>query len=243
MQRMSCLRFVCVAASVVCIPLCAGAQALEVQPIAVEFPPGQTASSITVTNRGSTVANLQIRAFGWTQEATSTMLSANSSLAFSPPFATIPPSGKQVIRVVLQQPPVGAEASYQLFLDELATPMKTNGVSLAFRVKIPVFAESDKFAAAKIVWQLVSAGGQATLTATNQGSKHLRVGILTLTSASGRQFKLPTNGSFYVLPGVARSWSITGAAASMLSPGAKVDLTASGEYGPLNTTLIVSGAS
>jgi len=236
-------RFACFAAGAICIPLCAKAQALQVAPLVVEFPAGQTATSVTVINRSSTVATLQVRAFGWSQAATNTTLSASNSLAFSPPFATIPPSGTQVIRVVLQQPPAGAEAAYQLVLDELTTPIETNGVTLQFRITIPVFAESDKFAAAQIVWELVSAGrDHAILTATNQGTKHFRVGFITLTSPSGRQFSLPPNGSLYVLPGIARSWSISGAAASMLSPGTKVDLTATGEHGAVNATLIVAGA-
>jgi fimbrial chaperone protein len=220
------------------LPFSAMAQ-LQVQPLVVEFSPGASATFITISNKGDMPATLQVRSFAWTQTTAADALSPDATLAFSPPFATIPAESSQIIRLALQQPRAAGEAAYQLVLDDIPPAVTEPGVHLQFRIKIPVFTETDRFAAAQIAWRLeLDDQGQATLTATNEGSKHLRIGMITLSLAGGQNLHLQSNGSFYVLPGVERHWPISVAAAAALHAGTKILLTATGEHGALHATLI-----
>ena len=220
------------------VPFSSAAQQLQVQPLVVEFPPDASATFITIANESAAPVTFQVRAFGWAQTAAGETLSPGDALGFSPPFATIPGGSSQVIRLVLQPPRGPGETAYQLVLDDIPPPTPATGVHLQFRVKIPVFTESDRFAAAKIVWRLEpGAQGQATLVAANQGIKHLRIGMITLVLADGTRVPVRPNGSFYVLPGVERRWPVT-APAGALRPGAKIEVTATGEHGPPHATII-----
>lgn len=221
-------------------PRTAGAQALQVQPLVIEFPAGESATSITVTNKDDQPATMQVRAFAWAQGPTGEQLTPADGLAFSPPFATIAPHSTQTIRVVLEQPPAQAESAYQLVMDDIPPPLQATGVHLHFRIKIPVFAEANPAAVPDIGWQLTAGpGGKLLLTGSNQGRKHLRIGEITLTGPGGRLYPVRSNGSFYILAGITRSWPITAAA---LLPGTPVQLTGTGEHGPVHAALIVGRA-
>jgi fimbrial chaperone protein len=221
------------------LPFSAAAQLLQVQPLVVEFAPGEPATFITVSNKSNLAATLQVRSFAWAQTTTGQALATDDVLGFSPPFATVAPGASQIIRLALQQPRPPGEAAYQLVIDDIPPPVPATGVRLQFRIKIPVFTESDRFATAKISWSLELDGqGQATLVATNEGDKHLRIGMVTLSLPGGQNLDVQPNGSFYVLPGVERRWPVSGVAVGALHVGTKILLTATGEHGALHATLI-----
>src|SRR5271170_5381458 len=88
----------------------ATAQSLAVLPVNILFSPGQKASSLTVTNKGTSETAIQIRAFAWTQTVSDDQLTESDAVVLSPPLATIAPGASQVVRLILRQVPQGREA-------------------------------------------------------------------------------------------------------------------------------------
>ena len=81
----------------------ARAQSLSVMPVNINLAPGQSATTLTVTNQGTTKTAIQIRAFGWNQQADGDQLAASDAVVVSPPIASIDPGASQVVRLILRQ--------------------------------------------------------------------------------------------------------------------------------------------
>ena len=89
--------------------LCLGGMAaraggLEVAPIGVDFAAGQMAQTITVANRSTAPATVQLRTFDWSQPGGIDRLAPTDAVIASPPIVTIQPGREQVIRVLLRRP-------------------------------------------------------------------------------------------------------------------------------------------
>ena len=69
----------------------ARAQALSVLPVNIFFLPGQKASSLTVTNMGTSETAIQIRAYAWSQKDGDDQLTDTDAVVLSPPLASIAP--------------------------------------------------------------------------------------------------------------------------------------------------------
>lgn len=104
----------------------AKAQALSVLPVNIQMAPGQGATTMTVTNHGDSETSIQIRAFAWDQQDGEDQLTGSDAVLVSPPLATIPPHGSQVIRIVLRKRPEEQEATYRILLDQIP-PTRTAG--------------------------------------------------------------------------------------------------------------------
>ena len=93
-------------------PYDAKAQSMSVTPVTIVIPPGEMASSLTITNQGDRILSFQLRAFIWTQSGTGeSQLTPAGDLIASPPLGSIPPGGRQIARLVLHRPAQGKEAS------------------------------------------------------------------------------------------------------------------------------------
>src|ERR1035438_4083783 len=68
--------------------LTAGAQSLSVLPVNIFLAPGQSATTLTVTNQGNSKTAIQIRAFAWDQQGDSDQLEATEAVLVSPPIAS-----------------------------------------------------------------------------------------------------------------------------------------------------------
>ena len=101
----------------------ANAQTLSVQPVTIQLLAGQRTAAMTVVNQGSVETSFQVRAFAWGQSADGGEVLTNSdAIVTSPPLGTIPPGGRQVVRLILRQAPTDGESSYRLLLDQIPTP-------------------------------------------------------------------------------------------------------------------------
>src|ERR1035441_1912769 len=93
------------------ISMAVRAQALSVLPVNIFLAPGQSVSTLTITNHGTTKTAVQIRAFAWDQQGDSDQLEATESVLVIPPIAPIDPGASQVVRLILRKPPQGREAT------------------------------------------------------------------------------------------------------------------------------------
>ena len=184
-------------------------QALTVMPVHVQMPPGQKATTLSVTNAGTAETSIQIRAFTWTQPDGNDQLTATDAIVASPPIATIPPGATQIIRLVLRRTPEAREDTYRVLLDQIPPPAEQGTVHVVLRISIPIFAQPKTRAVSHLNFHLERSAQQVLLLATNDGVTHEVLHNLKVGTNDGQTLDTNFSGSQYVLGGATRHWLIT----------------------------------
>jgi fimbrial chaperone protein len=222
-------------AAILVIPLtslAAGAQALAVLPVNIFVQPGQKASTLTVTNQGTTETSIQIRAFAWNQPDGEDQLTTSDVVVVSPPLATIAAGATQVIRLILRQPPQGAEATYRILVDQIPPPAEPGTVHIVLRLSIPIFVQPTTRAVPHLQFHVESDGGQVYLVGTNDGLRHEVIRNIELSTSDGRTLKADSSSTPYILAGVTRRWHIV-LQGAMPRPSESLRLTAHSDAGAI----------
>lgn len=213
-----------------------GAQSLTVLPVSIQMVPGQSATTLTIINAGEAETSVQIRALAWAQPGGEDQLTPSDQLLVSPPIATIPARGAQIVRLVLRKPPTGKEGTYRIIVDQIPPPAEPGTVRIALRLSIPVFALPKTRALPHTQFHVERKGSEAWLVAVNDGGRHetLRSIVMTggLTSAG--------NASPYILAGATRRWPLT-AASGLPAVGADIRLKAGADSGAVDQPVAVIG--
>jgi fimbrial chaperone protein len=210
----------------------AAAQSLSVLPVNIFFVPGQKASSLTVTNTGTTDTAVQIRAYAWSQPDGKDQLTPTDAVVLSPPLATIAPGASQVVRLILRQLPQGREAAYRILIDQIPPPAEAGIVHMVLRLSIPIFVQPPTRAVPHVQFHVELDSGQLVLVGTNDGLAHEVVHDIVLKEFDGRELNEESGLSPYVLAGVARRWPIT-VQGPMPHPGGTLQLTAHTDAGTI----------
>jgi fimbrial chaperone protein len=208
----------------------ASAQALAVLPVNVFFSPGQKASSLTVTNVGSSETAIQIRAYAWSQKDGDDQLTDSDAVVLSPPLATIAPGASQVIRLILRQLPQGREATYRILIDQIPPPAEPGIVHMVLRMSIPIFAQPPTRAVPHVQFHLEIDAGKLVLVGINDGLSHGVIHDIVLSTNDGRKLKEESSASPYILAGATRRWPIA-AQGSLPQPGETLQLIAHSDTG------------
>jgi fimbrial chaperone protein len=187
---------------------CAGAQSLTVLPVNVFFPPGQKASTMSVTNRGDRETAVQIRPYVWTQADGNDQLEATHALVVSPPIASIAPGATQLVRLILRDLPGDREVTYRIIVDELPAPGEAGVVNVVFRLSIPVFSKPAVRASPRLEFHLEREAGQVYLVGKNDGQSHDAIRDIALLTSDGTKLTPETGASPYLLAGSTRRWRI-----------------------------------
>jgi len=206
--------------------MAARAQNLAVLPVNIFMPPGQMATTFSVTNQATTETAIQIRAYAWNQpDGGDDQLTPSDAVVVSPPIATIAAGATQVVRLILRQPAQGREATYRILVDQLPPPAQAGIVHVVLRLSIPVFAQPQVRAVAHVQYHVEVNGGQSYLVASNDGLSHDVIRDIVLTTADGRKLKTESRALPYVLAGSTRKWHIV-AQDPLPLPGDTLRLTA-----------------
>jgi fimbrial chaperone protein len=208
------------------------AQSLSVLPVNVHLGPGEKATSLTVTNQGTTKTAIQIRPYAWSQENGEDKLTTSNDVIASPPIVSIAPGTSQVIRLVLRQSPQGREATYRILLDQIPPPAEPGVVHVVLRLSIPIFAEPATPAAPDVQFHLENEAGQVYLVGANRGLGHEAVREFDLTTGDGRKLKPASGSSPYILAGATRRWTIT-AQGPLPTPSDTLQLTGHSDAGAI----------
>lgn len=185
-------------------------QSLSVLPVNVFLGPGETATSLTVTNQGSSETAIQIRAYAWNQKDGDDQLTASDAVLLSPPLAKIGPGASQVVRLILRKAPQGQEATYRILIDQIPPPSEPGVVHVVLRLSIPIFAKPKVRCLANVQFHIENDAGQFFLVSTNTGNLHEVVRDIVLTADDGSKFKAESAALPYILPGATRRWRIVG---------------------------------
>jgi fimbrial chaperone protein len=189
--------------------MAAEAQSLSVLPVNVHLGPGEKATSLTVSNQGTSKTAIQIRTFTWSQEGSEDKLVATDEVVASPPIASIEPGASQVIRLILRKSPQGRESTYRILLDQIPPPAEPGVVHVVLRLSIPIFAQPTTAAVPRMQYHLETGAGQIFLVGANNGLRHEALRDFVLTTGDGRKLKPDVGSSPYILAGATRRWTIT----------------------------------
>lgn len=193
----------------------AAASGLQVTPVTLTLEQTQRAEGIWLSNSGDNPINAQVRVFRWSQSSYKDQLAASQGLVISPPMLTIPPGGKQLIRVIRTGSAAKVEDAYRLSINELPqSAAKKNNLQFVLHYSVPVFIQppgvTDTYA--KLQWQIQHSDGRAWLEVSNQGDGHAQLSEVNIITASGSRRNITPGLLGYVLPGSTMRWPLPASA-------------------------------
>jgi fimbrial chaperone protein len=221
--------------------LAAEAQSLSVLPVNIFLSPGQKATTLTVTNQGTSPTTIQIRAFAWNQQGDDDQLTTSDEVVVSPPLASIAPGASQIVRLILRKTPQGQEATYRVLIDQIPPPAEAGVVHIVLRMSLPIFALPMTRAIAHVQFHIEVHAGQIYLVGINDGLRHEAIRDIELSTSDGRALKEAPSSSPYVLAGVTRRWNIT-AQGPLPLPNETLRLTAHSVSGEIEQQVPVVAA-
>lgn len=202
------------------------AASLEILPLTVNLAPGQTATTLEVTNHGDAPTTIQARPYSWRQSGDDDVLTPTRDIILSPPIFTIPEGASQTIRLLLRGNfGTGGEGSYRLLIDEVPSAnIRNKPLIIALRISLPVFVAAATAGPSVLQWRTErGANGQTKLTAVNPGQTYNLVEAIEVTLADGSHPKVvPLSANNYVLPGAHRHWMVQSSAPLV---GARLSVT------------------
>src|ERR1035438_6906638 len=169
--------------------LAAEAQSLSVLPVNIFLSPGEKATTLTVTNQGTSQTTIQIRAFAWNQQGDDDQLTTSDEVVVSPPLASIAPGASQVVRLILRKTPQGREAAYRVLIDQIPPPAEAGVVHIVLRMSLPIFALPMTRALPHVQFHTEVHAGKIYLVGINDGLRHEAIRDIELSTSDGRKLK------------------------------------------------------
>ena len=195
------------------------ASSVLVWPIYQTISDSEKGSELWLENRGTAAVNLQLRVFAWDQKDSSDVYADQSEVVASPPFTTVQPGQRQLVRLMRIAPvSAGREKSYRIVIDEVPssqpavqTDKSSAGLKMRMRYVLPLFTYGQGLAPLKnagsvepvratLRWSLSQQNNRQTLCIDNRGNQHARLSAVYWANASGKGQISQANGLLgYVL--------------------------------------------
>ena len=196
------------------------ASSVMVWPIFQAIKSDDRGSELWLQNRGSHDVTLQIRVFKWQQRQSASVYSDQKNVLASPPFVTVKPGEKQLIRMIRLRPTSPQqEDAYRIVIDEIpqasTAPEQGHEAGLMMRMRyvLPLFLYGQGVQPVdqngpvsdlqkKLSWKVLSRGGKQVLAISNAGPLHARLSdIFWGTDNQHPEVYISKGFLGYVLPG------------------------------------------
>lgn len=203
---------------------------LQARPTMLELPAGAAAGRMILANTGDEPVSAQVRVYAWVQRDGADQLVPTSDVVISPPMATIPPGGEQLVRLVRRgQPPAGSDRAFRVVVDELPGKPRPRdaAVGILMRFVLPLFVRSAEASDARLTCRV--ARRESLLECANEGGRPAQVGASRLQGAGGKAYALTAGLYGYVLPGSFRRWSLDPARLKSAGHALKLESRINGE--------------
>jgi len=212
------------------------ASSVLVWPVYQAIESDQNGSALWLENRGAEPVSLQVRVMAWKQENFDERYATQNDVVASPPFATVAPGQRQLIRLIRNTPVAPkTEKAYRIIVDEIpsalnASPESQNnavvGLQLQMRYLLPLFLDGeglwtndradvkrDPATATKPVlkWNIDTESGKMFLKVRNTGTVHARLSnVFWSAPGNAKQGVKTMVAGFmgYVLPGQEMRWPV-----------------------------------
>jgi fimbrial chaperone protein len=186
---------------------------LQVSPLRVEFDKAGATSVVTLKNRKSKPALIQVEVFKWTQQDGKDIHEPTQDVLASPPVFTIPPDGEQLIRLGFRKAPDQTrQLSYRLSVREipdLANPDQAAGtVRVMIGFSLPIFVKPIAKQVTRLAWSAARSGQSIRIGLHNQGNRHIQIRRFQIMDATGlvvaemkqMGYVLPSQDANWILP-------------------------------------------
>jgi fimbrial chaperone protein len=186
----------------------ASASGLQIAPTSIELAFAGPAQALWLTNTGDHELRAQVRAYQWSQAGGKDALDPTQALVASPPMLTVPPGGRQLVRVIRTgQAAAAGEQTFRLLVDELPLEAaKGTGVQYVLRYSVPVFIGVSGTPSLK--WSGAPSSEGLELTVSNSGSAHAQIREMSLVQPGAAPVSIVPGLLGYVLPGATMHWTI-----------------------------------
>ena len=216
-----------------------------VSPVRVTLSDDQKISTIIVRNDGTETVSMQMDVLNWSQEEGDDVLTPTRELIANPPIFTVPPGGKQLVRVGLRRAPdVQRELTYRIAIQELAPPPDPDfmGTKMLVRISLPVFVLPKVDAKPVLLWQAArTPQGALKISLTNNGNAHIQIANFKLSLPGSQQPWVTKESAEYVLPGQSRDWTLPANSENPAPPlGVTLQLFAQTDAGDIEAEVLVA---
>jgi fimbrial chaperone protein len=189
------------------------AGSFEVNPIRVDLSANARSAALSVRNSGTEAVVVQTSLVSWTQENGQDVYAPTKEILGTPPIATVPPGGEQILRLGMRRAPDAVnELAYRVFLREVPPPPKPGfqGLQVALRLSLPIFVQpSQGPAKATLVWNLELQGDDTLqLRLDNKGTGHIQISEIALFQPGQEQPVASQSSLVYVLAGQSHAWAL-----------------------------------
>ena len=217
------------------------AGSFEVNPIRIDLTANTRSAALSVRNSGTEAVVVQTSIVSWTQENGQDVYAPTKEILGTPPIATIPAGGEQILRLGMRRAPDAVnELTYRLFLQEVPPPPKPGfqGLQVALRLSLPIFVQPRQGPAkATLVWNLELQGDDTLhLRLDNKGTGHIQVSEIALFQPNQEQPVASQSSLVYVLPGQSRAWELK-AQTVRLKPTERLRLKVTTDAGSVDTEI------
>ena len=184
----------------------ASAGTLQVNPVLLEISAGRRTATVTLRNQEAVPVTIRAYPMAWQQADGEDRYSETSGVIVSPPIFTIAPGANQIIRVGLRSS-ASTRQAYRLIIEEVPDASPSNGIRVALRLNLPLFAMIDAGEASALRWTARQQDGGWTIEAVNGGAGYVRLSRDMAQAATGIRFSDQINFGT-VLPGATRRWHV-----------------------------------
>lgn len=191
-------------AAVPAAPALAGT--LQVNPVLLEISANRRTATVTLRNQESVPVTIRAYPLEWRQTGGDEQYAETSAVIVSPPIFTIAPGATQLIRVGLRSPS-GARQAYRLIIEEVPGASPGNGIRVALRLNLPLYAMVPAGQASALRWSAWQENDGWVVEAVNGGAGYVRLSPEGAQNATGIRVGNHVNFGT-VLPGATRRWRI-----------------------------------
>ena len=184
----------------------AAAGTLEVNPVLLEINANRRTATVTLRNQEAVPVTIRAYPLGWRQAGGGEEYAETTAVIVSPPVFTIAPGATQLVRVGLRSS-AGARQAYRLILEEVPDANPGNGIRVALRLNLPLYAMIPSGQASAVRWSAWQESGSWVVEAANSGPGYVRLSHDVAQEATGIRAGNDVNFGT-LLPGATRRWRL-----------------------------------
>lgn len=198
-------------ALLVLFPLAVSAAEFRVTPIRIDFGKGAKSAIVNVINDGPKT-NLQIYAMEWKQDAEGKdVYTKTDDIIYFPKVLILEKGETRIIRAGMKTTPAAVEKTYRLFIEEIPSQKKKEGVNIVIAIKfgVPVFVEPLKETFKAEISGISMSKGVLKAIVKNTGTSHINIESISIrgTGSDGREILNKDLSGWYLLSGVTRAYT------------------------------------
>ena len=184
----------------------------RVTPIRLEFDRANKSGVVTVVNEGEEKLSVQMKAFEWTQDVEGKdQYTETNDIIFFPRLMAIEKNEERVIRAGIKIPAISREKTYRLFIEEIPSPQKAEGVNIAITIRfgVPIFSKPIKEDIKGQIEKIELSKGVLNANLSNKGNAHFIINSVEIKGKNDKNeaiFSKELSG-WYLLNGVSRVYA------------------------------------